>query len=58
MPPPRASTAEAVDVSAGAAILEDPGPAAGGDAAASTRAGFHPESRCLHIFIYRALLRL
>ena len=29
MPPPAASTAEAVDPSAGDAIREDPGPAAG-----------------------------
>ena len=28
MPPPAASSAEVVDLSAGAAILEDPGPAA------------------------------
>ena len=49
---PPASTAEAVDLSAGAVILEDPGPAAG---AASTRAGFLPDSRCLLTFIYRRL---
>ena len=33
MPPPAASTATAVGLSAGAAILEDPGPAAGAAAA-------------------------
>ena len=36
VPPPAASTAETVDLSAGAAILEDPGPAAGAAGAAST----------------------
>ena len=51
VPSPAASTAEAVDLSAGAAVLEDPGPAAAA-AAASTRAGFLPDSRCLLIFIY------
>ena len=58
MPLPPASTAEAVDPSAGAAILEDPGPAAGAAGAAGaawTRAGFLPDSRCLLIFIYRRL---
>ena len=58
MPPPIASTAEAVDLSAGAAILEDPGAAvaaAAAAAAASTRAGFLPDSRCLLIFIYSRL---
>ena len=40
VPSPAASTAEAVDLSAGAAVLEDPGPAAAAAAAASTRAGF------------------
>ena len=42
--PPAASTAEAVNLSAGAAILEDQGPAAGA-AAASTR----------HFFIFSSL---
>ena len=56
VPPPAASTAQSVDLSAGAAILEDPGPAADGAAAfASTRAGFLLDSRCLLIFIYRRL---
>ena len=36
MPLPAASTAEAVDLSAGAAIREGPGPAAADAAAAST----------------------
>ena len=57
MPPPAASTAEAVDLSAGAATVKDPGPAAAaaGDgaagaaaAAALTRAGFLADSRCLY----------
>ena len=52
VPPPTARTAEAVDLSARAVILEGPGPAAG---AASTRAGFLPDSRCLLTFIYRRL---
>ena len=58
MPPPPASKAEAVDLSAGAAILEDPGPAAGAHAAgaaASTRAAFLPDSLFFLIFIYRRL---
>ena len=55
VPPPPASTAEAVDLSAGATILEDPGPAAAAAAAALTRAGFLPDSRCLLTFIYRRL---
>ena len=55
VPPPPASTVEAVDLSARAAILEDPGPAAGGAVAASTRAGFLPDSRRLLIYIYRRL---
>ena len=54
VPPPAASTAEAVDLSAGAAILEDPGPAVGAGAA-STRAGCLPDSRCWLIFIYSRL---
>jgi len=40
--PTAASTTEAVDLSAGAAILEDPGPAAGAAGAAVTSAGFLP----------------
>ena len=55
VPPSPASTADAVDLSAGAAILEDPGPAAAVAAVASTRAGFLPDSRCLLIVIYRWL---
>ena len=57
VPPPVSSRAEAVDLSAGAATLEDPGPAAAPTAAAvaaagaSTRAGFLPDSRCLLVFI-------
>ena len=52
MPPPAVSTAaEAVGLSAGAAILEDPGPVAGATAGASTCARFLPERRCFLIFI-------
>ena len=58
VPPPAASTAEVVDMSAGAAILEDPGPVVGAGAvgaAALTPAGFLPDSRCLLILIYSRL---
>ena len=53
VPPPAASTAEAVILSAGVAIVEDPGQASAdfAGAAASTRAGFLPDSRCLLIFL-------
>ena len=53
VPPPPASTAEAVGLPAGAAILEDPRPAAGAAGAAPTRAGFLPHSRCMLFFFYR-----
>ena len=55
VPPPAPSAAEAVGLSAGAAVLEDPGAvdaAATAAAAASTRAGFLPDCLCLLIFIY------
>ena len=58
VPPSAASTAEVVDMSAGAAILEDPGPVVGAGAvgaAALTPAGFLPDSRCLLILIYSRL---
>ena len=51
--PTAASTTEAVDLSAGAAILEDPGPAAGAAGAAVTSAGFLPGKKadlyCCHV---------
>ena len=57
VPPPAASTAEAVILSAGVAIVEDPGQASAdfAGAAASTRAGFLPDSRCLFRLIYSRL---
>ena len=61
VPPPPASTAEAVDLSAVAAILEDPGRAAGAAGAASTRAGFLRDRRRLlayYIYLSKALQRL
>ena len=50
--PPAASTAEAMDLSAGAPILEDPGPAAGATAAASTRAGFLRDRVAVWLFVF------
>ena len=49
--PPAASTAEAVDLSAGAGILEDPGPAAGAAGAASKRTGLLTVAVCLYSFV-------